>query len=70
MYALLRRCMISLIEENTLGYKDDNYKFAKNYTDRVINKYYLKTKNLTLNTDEDINRLLNNNNLLALLINN
>lgn len=70
MYALLRRCMISLIEENTLGYKDDNYKFAKNYTDRVINKYYLKTKNLTLNTDEDINKLLNNNNLLALLINN
>ena len=70
MYALLRRCMISLIEENTLGYKDDNYKFARTYTDRVINKYYQKTKNLTLNSDEDLDKLLAKNNLLGLLINN
>ena len=70
MYALLRRCMISLIEENTLGYGEDNYKFSKTYTDRVINKYYQKTKNLTLNTDEDLNKLLDKNNLLSLLINN
>ncbi|MBO4667147.1 MAG: hypothetical protein J5666_03355 [Bacilli bacterium] len=70
MYALLRRCMISLIEENTLGYGEENYKFAKTYTDRVINKYYQKTKNLTLNTDEDLNKLLDKNNLLSLLINN
>ena len=70
MYALLRRCMISLIEENTLGYKEDSYKFAKTYIDKVINKYYQKTKNLTLNSDEDLNKLLDNNNLLSLLINN
>ena len=70
MYALLRRCMISLIEENTLGYGEENYKLAKTYTDRVINKYYQKTKNLTLNTDEDLNKLLDKNNLLSLLINN
>ena len=70
MYALLRRCMVSLIEENTLGYKDDNYKFARTYTDRVINKYYQKTKNLTLNSDEDLDKLLAKNNLLGLLINN
>ena len=70
MYALLRRCMISLIEENTLGYGEENYKFSKTYTDKVINKYYQKTKNLTLNTDEDLNKLLDKNNLLSLLINN
>ena len=70
MYALLRRCMISLIEENTLGYGEDNYKFAKTYTDKVINRYYQKTKNLTLNNDEDLNKLLNKDNLLSLLINN
>ena len=70
MYALLRRCMISLIEENTLGYGEENYKFSKTYTDKVINKYYQKTKNLTLNTDENLNKLLDKNNLLSLLINN
>lgn len=70
MYALLRRCMISLIEENTLGYGEENYKFAKTYTDKVINKYYQKTKNLTINNDEDLDKLLNKDNLLSLLINN
>ena len=70
MYALIRRCMISLIEENTLGYGEDNYKFSKTYTDKVINKYYQKTKNLIINNDEDLNKLLDKNNLLSLLINN
>ena len=70
MYALLRRCMISLIEESTLGYGEENYKFSKTYTDKVINRYYQKTKNLTLNDDEDLNRLLDKDNLLSLLINN
>ena len=68
MCALLRRCMISLIEENTLGYGEENYRFSKTYTDKVINKYYQKTKNLTLNTDEDIDKLLNDNNLLELIL--
>ena len=70
MYALLRRCMISLIEENTLGYGEENYKFSRTYTDKVINKYYQKTKSLILNSDEDLNKLLDNDNLLSLLINN
>lgn len=70
MYALLRRCMITLLEEATLGYQDDAYKFAKTYTDKIINKFYHKTKNLTLYTDEDLNALLDNNNLLSLIIDN
>ena len=70
MYALLRRCMISLIEENTLGYGEENYKFAKTYIDKVINRYYQKTKNLTINNDEGLNKLLDKDNLLSLLINN
>ena len=68
MYALLRRCMISLIEENTLGYGEEKYKFSRTYTDKVINKYYQRTKNLTINNDEDLNKLLDNNNLLSVLI--
>ena len=70
MYALLRRCMISLIEENTLGYGEENYKFSRTYTDKVINKYYQKTKNLTLNSDEDLEKLLSKDNLLAFVVNN
>ena len=68
MYALLRRCMISLIEETTLKYGEENYNFAKTYTDKVINKYYRKAKSLTLNVDEDLNKLLDNNNLLELIL--
>ena len=68
MYALLRRCMITLLEESLEGFSDDDYKFAKNYTDKVINKYYHKTKNLILEKEEDLDNLLNNEQLLALIL--
>ena len=68
MYALLRRCMITLLEEALLNYQDDSYKFAKTYTDKVINKYYHKTKNLILEKDEDLAKLLSDDNLLKLVI--
>ena len=68
MYALLRRCMITLIEETLHGSKDEDYRFAKNYNDKVINKYYQKTKNLILEKEEDLNNLLKDENLLNLLI--
>ena len=67
MYALLKRCMITLLEEQLNGYQEDAYKFAKTYTDKVVNIYYQKTKNLHLEKDEDIDNLLNENNLLFLL---
>ena len=67
MYALLRRCMITLIEETLDGYKEEDYKFAKNYTDKVINTFYQKTKNLSLERLGDLDNLLNNETLLSLL---
>ena len=67
MYALLRRCMITLLEEQLNGYQEDAYKFAKTYTDKVINIYYQKTKNLHLDKDEDIDNLLKDEFLLSLL---
>lgn len=69
MYALLRRCMITLLEESLLNYQEDSYKFAKTYTDKIINKYFHKTKNLTLTKDEDLNKLLSDGNLLNLATN-
>ena len=67
MYALLRRCMITLLEENLNGAKDEDYKFAKTYTDKVINTFYQKTKNLSIERPEDIDNLLKDKNLLNLL---
>ena len=67
MYALLRRCMITLLEEQLDNYQDDAYRFAKTYTDKVINLYYQKTKNLHLTKDEDIDNLLSDNYLLSLV---
>lgn len=67
MYALLRRCMITLIEETLNGSKEEDYKFAKIYTDKVINQYYQKTKNLPINSKEDLIALLSDENLLSLM---
>ena len=67
LYALLRRCMITLIEETINGSKEEDYKFAKTYTDKVINTYYQKTKNLSIERSSDLDKLLNNNTLLGFL---
>lgn len=68
LYALLRRCMITLLEEQLENYQEEAYKHAKNYTDKVINLYYQKTKNIQLNSKEDVISLLKDENLLSLLI--
>ena len=67
MYALLRRCMITLIEETLNGSKEEDYRFAKTYTDKVINTFYQKTKNLSIERLNDLSALLSDDNLLSLL---
>ena len=65
--AMLRRCMITLIEESLEGLGDSNYQKAKTSTDRVINSYYQKTKNLVINNEDDLLNLLSDCSLLELL---
>ena len=65
MYALLRRCMITLLEEQLNGLKEEDYKFARTYTDKVINTFYQKTKNLSL---ERLDDLLSDDSLLSFLL--
>ncbi len=65
MYALLRRCMITLLEEQVNGLKEEDYRFAKTYTDKVINTFYQKTKNLSL---ERLDDLLSDDSLLGFLL--
>ena len=67
MYALLRRCMITLIEEQLDGLKEEDYRFAKTYTDKVINTFYQKTKNLSIERLDDLDKLLTNDSLLGFL---
>ena len=69
LVALLRRCMLSLIEEIINGSKEDDYRFAKTVTDKVINDYYMKTKNIVINDVNDLHNLLSTHNLLKLAIN-
>ena len=65
MYALLRRCMITLLEEQLNGLKEEDYRFAKTYTDKVINTFYQKTKNLSI---ERLDDLLSDDSLLGFLL--
>lgn len=69
MFALLRRCMITLLEENKEHFTDEDYKYAKSYTDKVINLYYQKNKNTVIETVDDLDKLLSKKNLLKLLLN-
>lgn len=66
-YALFRRCFISLLEEQLAKAKEDSYKNEKSVTDRIINKYYYKTKNLVIDNESILRDLLSDKSLLNLL---
>ena len=68
LYQMLRRCMITLLEEQLANMGEENYKYARNYTDKVVNRFYQKTKNLHLNSEDDLHKLLSNESLLKLAI--
>ena len=69
LIALLRRCMMTLIEETLFDkLSEADYKHARNETDRVINNFYFKTKNLLINDEKDLDDLLSDNNLIKLAI--
>ena len=68
LYQMLRRCMITLLEEQLEGMGEDAYKHARNYTDKVINRFYQKTKNLRLDNEDDLHKLLSDESLINLAI--
>ena len=68
LIALLRRCMITLIEESLEGLDDKAYKHARTVTDKVINNYYQKTKSITLSDVSDLDNLLKDETLIDLAI--
>ena len=67
LIALYRRYLLMLIEEALNGYDDKDYQKEINDIDRFINNLYLKTKNITLNSYDDVYNLLSRESILRLL---
>lgn len=67
-YLLLRRCFISLLEEQLANVDESNYIKSKSPTDTIINTYYQKTKNLVITNENELQDLLSDNSLLNLLM--
>ncbi len=65
--AMYRRCLLTVVEESLLGYSDKDYKIAKNDYDKIINDIYFKTKDLTINSYEDLLEILQDRYILNLL---
>ena len=65
--AMYRRCLLTIIEENLMGYKDKDYLKAKNEYDQIINNLYFKTKNISLSSIDEIKKLLQDNSLRNLI---
>lgn len=63
--ALLRRCVLTVVEEGLNGAKEDDYKKAKNEYDRIINNIYFKTKSVTISNYASLVNLIKDENLLT-----
>ena len=68
LIALLRRCMVTLLEETLQGSNEGDYMHARTTTDKVINRFYLKTKNILLENKEDVFNLLRDETLWSLVM--
>lgn len=67
-YILLRRCFISLLEEQLANTPESAYQKSKSVTDTIINKYFEKTKNLVLKDISQVQDLLSDSSLLNLIL--
>lgn len=65
--AMLRRCLLTIIEESLSRYKDSDYLKAENDYDRIINELYFKTKNMCFNSYLEILDFLQDKNLKNLI---
>ena len=65
--AMYRRCLLTIIEENLLGYSDKDYKIVKNDYDKIINDLYFKTKDLKIDSINQLKEILQDNYLTNLV---
>jgi len=64
--AMLRRCILTIIEENFQGYTDKDYLKAKNSYDEIINALYRKLRTCEINSYSDILILISSKKLKSL----
>ena len=67
LIAMYRRCIITLFEENLMGYTDKNYQNKENEYDEIINKTYFYLKDKEFNSYQEIFEFLSDENLENLL---
>ena len=65
--AMLRRCLLTVVEESLEGYKDKDYLKAQNEYDEIINSLYFKTKNISISSFNELMELLSDKSLLKLI---
>ena len=58
LIALLKRCMITVLVEQFNGFGEESYAKASGNVDKIINRYYRNTKNLTLRDKSEIYSML------------
>ena len=67
LIALYRRCLLTIFEESLNGYDDKAYAAVVQPLDKVINDIYFKTKNITINSYDDIHKLLSDESIIKLI---
>lgn len=65
---MLRRSVLTLFQEHFEGYTQDNYLFASNDFDKLLNYLYSKLKNIEFDSIDDIYQILKNDELLKLIL--
>lgn len=65
--AMYRRCLLTIVEENLLGYTEKDYKITKNDYDKIINNLYFKTKNVVLSNYDELVEILQDKSLQNLV---
>ena len=65
--SLCRRCLILVVEEILNGASDENFMYSENELDEIINHLYFYTKDLELNSYEELHELLSNESLIEMI---
>lgn len=66
--ALIRRAIITIFEENMLGYGDSNYQKAETEFDKLVNFIYFKLNNKNFSSEGEILDLLSNEKIKELIL--
>ena len=61
--SLLRRYLVTLIEENLEGFTDQDYQISTNDEEKLINSIYKEMKDITFTSYDEIHNFLSDENL-------